>query len=116
LNEDFIAASVPMVRGDLFVDGEDESDGENARLRPPRIAAAPPAGNLASGQDDRGGEQLAALAEERGVIVGAAEAREPMEAKRPDGLAQGVEVEGGVHGSEFSLQAVFIQDKLLKTS
>ena len=88
-----------MVRGDVIAGGQDEGGGEHAGLRPPGIGAAPAAGGLAAGEDDGGGEELIFFPQRYRVIVGAAQRGKPMEAEGLDGLAEALEVEGGiVHG------------------
>jgi hypothetical protein len=82
------------VRGEGVLDGEDEGDGEGAGGAEPGVGAAAAAGDLAGGEDDGGGVEVAALAEERGVVVGGAEAREEVQAEGFELFAQAGEVEG----------------------
>jgi hypothetical protein len=64
-----------------WVDGEDKRDGEGALSAEPGVGAAAPAGGLSGGEDDGGGKEVAAFAEQGGVVVGRAEAREEVEAE-----------------------------------
>jgi hypothetical protein len=66
---------------ELFVDGHREGDGEGALGRPPGVPATSAAGGLIWGEDDGGGEEIAALAKDGGVVVGAFETGEEVEAE-----------------------------------
>ena len=77
-----------LVWAELFFDGEGEGDGEAACGGPPGVGSAASAGGLVCGEDDGGCEESAGFAESGGVIVGGAEAGEPVEA---EGFEVGVE-------------------------
>jgi len=51
------------------VDRKSEGDGEGAVFGPPGISATAAAGDLIGGEDDGGGEEIAALAEKGGVVA-----------------------------------------------
>jgi len=61
------------------IDGEDEGDGESAFLGPPGVSPAAAAGDLIGCEDDGGGEEIVALAEKGGVVVGGTESGEEVE-------------------------------------
>src|SRR5580765_7527460 len=82
----------------MFLDGEDERDGDRSGTRPPAIAAASAAGGLTAGQHDRRREEHAAAAKFGCVIVGAPKARKPVQLEWLEALTQTSEVEArGVH-------------------
>jgi len=77
-----------------LVEGKDEGDGECAFFGPPGVAPAAAAGDLIGCEDDGGGEEVAALAEKSGVVVGGAKAGEEVEAEGFDLFFQECEIEG----------------------
>src|SRR5688572_19583002 len=85
-----------LKRLELFIDRHGEGDGESALGGPPGVSAPSAASSLIGGENDRRGEEVAALAEDGGVVVGAFEAGEEMEAEGPEFLLQSCYVKRGL--------------------
>ena len=84
-----------LMRRKVLVDGQDKRDGEAAGAGPPGIGIPSASGELVAGQHNRRREQLAAPPQQSGLVVGAAQARGPVQTKWSDLLPQAFEVESG---------------------